>query len=113
MRKATFIKRNTPKWRNYEENPSEPSSDPDELTDRYIELTDDLSYARTFYPDSNVTKYLNSAASRMHRGLMQDKRDVQNRFVVFWMHELPMAFRQSHRMLLISATFFVLTLFTL
>lgn len=69
MREATFIKRNTPKWRNYEENPSEPSSDPDELTDRYIELTDDLSYARTFYPDSNVTKYLNSAASRMHRGL--------------------------------------------
>ena len=88
MREAAFIKRNTPKWRAYEETLAEPSArvDPDELTDQYIELTDDLSYARTFYPESNVTKYLNSAAARMHRGLMQNKRDDQNRFIVFWTH---------------------------
>ncbi|WP_019989223.1 stage II sporulation protein M [Rudanella lutea] len=103
MREAAFIRRNTEKWRSYEENPT---TDPDELTDRYIELTDDLSYARTFYPDSNITKYLNSVAGRMHRGLMQNKRDDQNRFVQFWTHELPMLFRQSHRLLLVSAVFF-------
>lgn len=110
MREAAFIKRNTDKWREYEETLNEPSAqlDPDELTDRYIELTDDLSYARTFYPDSNITKYLNSAAARMHRGLMQNKRDDQNRFVVFWTHELPAVFRQSHRLLLVSALFFLL-----
>ncbi len=108
MREAAFIKRNTSKWRAYEETMAEAANrpDPDELTDQYIELTDDLSYARTFYPESNVTKYLNSAAAGMHRGLMQNKRDDQNRFVVFWTHELPMVFRNSHRMLLISAIFF-------
>jgi len=108
MREAAFIKRNTPKWREYEETLADPSAraDPDELTDRYIELTDDLSYARTFYPESNVTKYLNSAAAQMHRGLMQNKRDDQNRFIVFWTHELPMIFRESHRLLLVSAIFF-------
>ncbi|MCY7356981.1 MAG: stage II sporulation protein M [Rudanella sp.] len=118
MREAAFIKRNTPKWRAYEETMAEAANrlyaarpDPDELTDQYIELTDDLSYARTFYPDSNVTKYLNSAAVGMHRGLMQNKRDDQNRFVVFWTHELPMVFRNSHRMLLISAIFFGLACF--
>ncbi|KAB7731992.1 stage II sporulation protein M [Rudanella paleaurantiibacter] len=103
MREAAFIRRNTEKWRSYEENPT---TDPDELTDRYIELTDDLSYARTFYPDSNITKYLNSVAGRMHRGLMQNKREDQNRFVLFWTRELPMLFRQSHRLLLVSAVFF-------
>ncbi len=108
MREAAFIKRNTPKWRTYEETLAEPSTrvDPDELTDQYIELTDDLSYARTFYPESNVTKYLNSAAARMHRGLMQNKRDDQNRFIVFWTHELPTVFCESHRLLLVSALFF-------
>lgn len=108
MREAAFIKRNTPKWRAYEETLAEPSvrPDPDELTDQYIELTDDLSYARTFYPESNITKYLNSAAARMHRGLMQNKRDDQNRFIVFWTHELPTVFRESHRLLLVSAIFF-------
>ncbi len=113
MREAAFIKRNTPKWRAYEETLTQSSRqpDPDELTDQYIELTDDLSYARTFYPDSNITKYLNSAAARMHRGLMQNKRDDQNRFVVFWTHELPMVFRESHRLLLVSAIFFVLACF--
>lgn len=110
MREAAFIKRNTEKWRQYEETINEPSArlDPDELTDRYIDLSDDLSYARTFYPDSNITKYLNSAAARMHRGLMQNKRDDQNRFVVFWTHELPAVFRESHRLLLVSALFFLL-----
>lgn len=108
MREAAFIKRNTAKWRTYEETQAE---DPDELTDQYIELTDDLSYARTFYPDSNVTKYLNNRAAGMHRGLMQNKRDDQNRFIVFWTHELPMVFRNAHRMLLISAIFFGLACF--
>lgn len=108
MREAAFIRRNTDKWRTYEETLNDPAArpDPDELTDRYVELTDDLSYARTFYPDSNVTKYLNSVAARMHRGLMQNKRDDQNRFVVFWTRELPTVFWQSHRLLLVSALFF-------
>jgi uncharacterized membrane protein SpoIIM required for sporulation len=108
MREAAFIRRNTNKWRAYEETLNDPTShpDPDELTDRYVELTDDLSYARTFYPDSNITKYLNSVAARMHRGLMQNKRDDQNRFVLFWTRELPTVFRQSHRLLLVSAIFF-------
>lgn len=108
MREAAFIRRNTNKWRAYEETFNDPTShpDPDELTDRYVELTDDLSYARTFYPDSNITKYLNSVAARMHRGLMQNKRDDQNRFVLFWTRELPTVFRQSHRLLLVSAMFF-------
>jgi uncharacterized membrane protein SpoIIM required for sporulation len=108
MREAAFIRRNTNKWRAYEETFNDPTShpDPDELTDRYVELTDDLSYARTFYPDSNITKYLNSVAARMHRGLMQNKRDDQNRFVLFWTRELPTVFRQSHRLLLVSAIFF-------
>ncbi|GAB3777618.1 stage II sporulation protein M [Spirosoma horti] len=104
MREALFVKRNTDKWRDMEQNPTR---DPDELTARFVELTDDLSYAQTFYPDSNVTRYLNGLAAQMHRGLMQNRRDDRSRFTSFWMYELPMLFRQSHRLLAVSAGIFL------
>ncbi|QMW01871.1 stage II sporulation protein M [Spirosoma foliorum] len=104
MREALFVKRNTDKWRDIEQNPT---NDPDELTDRFVELTDDLSYARTFYPDSKVTRYLNGLAGQMHRGLMQNRRDERSRFLTFWKYELPLLFRQSHRMLALSAGIFL------
>lgn len=104
MREAVFIKRNTDKWQTIEQTPTQ---NPDELTDRFIELTDDLAYARTFYPDAKVTRYLNGLAAQMHRGLMQNKRADKNRFVSFWTTELPLLFRQSHRLLLVSFVIFV------
>ncbi|WP_338873268.1 stage II sporulation protein M [Spirosoma sp. SC4-14] len=104
MREALFVKRNTDKWREIEQNPTR---DPDELTDRFIELTDDLSYARTFYPNSNVTRYLNGLAAQMHRGLMQNRRDDRSRFITFWKYELPLLFYKSHRLLAVSAAVFL------
>ncbi|GAA4416974.1 stage II sporulation protein M [Nibrella viscosa] len=103
MREPVFIKRNTPRWQAIEDNPTR---DPDELTERYIELTDDLSYARTFYPESAVTRYLNGLAAQMHRGLMQSKREDSSRFITFWQYELPLLFRQSHRLLAVSFIIF-------
>ncbi|GAA4458499.1 stage II sporulation protein M [Nibrella saemangeumensis] len=104
MREPVFIKRNTPKWKAIEENPTR---DPDELTERFIELTDDLSYARTFYPESSVTRYLNGLTAQMHRGLMQSKREDASRFITFWRYELPLLFRQSHRLLAVSFVIFL------
>ena len=104
MREALFIKRNTDKWRDMEQNPTR---DPDELTDRFVELTDDLSYARTFYPDAKVTRYLNGLAAHMHRGLMQNRKDDRSRFVTFWKYELPLLFQKSHRLLVLSAAIFL------
>lgn len=103
MREALFVKRNADKWKDIEQNPTR---DPDELTARFVELTDDLSYARTFYPDANVTRYLNGLAAQMHRGLMQNRRDDRSRLITFWQYELPLLFRQSHRLLAVSALIF-------
>jgi uncharacterized membrane protein SpoIIM required for sporulation len=103
MREAAFVKRNTEKWTEIEQNPT---TDPDLLTARYVELTDDLSYARTFYPNANVTRYLNGLAAQMHRGLMKNRPEQRSRFITFWTRELPTLFYQSHRLLLVSAVFF-------
>jgi len=109
MREAQFVKRNADKWRDIEENPPAAGrqADPDELVDNFVELTDDLSYARTFYPDANVTRYLNGLAAQMHRGLMQNRREDQGRFVSFWKYELPTLFYQSQRLLLVATLVFL------
>lgn len=104
MREALFVKRNADKWRDMEQHPTR---DPDELTARFVELTDDLSYARTFYPDSDVTRYLNGLTAQMHRGLMQNRREDRSRFVTFWKYELPLLFKQSHPLLALSAGIFL------
>ncbi len=109
MREALFVKRNADKWRDIEENPPAAGrqTDPDELVDNFVELTDDLSYARTFYPDANVTRYLNGLTAQMHRGLMQNRREDQGRFVSFWKYELPTLFYQSQRLLLVATLVFL------
>ncbi|MFC5410483.1 stage II sporulation protein M [Larkinella bovis] len=109
MREAVFIKKNTEKWKAIEREPvtQNDRADPDVLTDHFIELTDDLSYARTFYPSSPVTRYLNGLAATMHRRLMRNKREDRNRFVQFWTLELPLLFRRSHRLLLVSFVVFL------
>ncbi|WP_234736464.1 stage II sporulation protein M [Tellurirhabdus bombi] len=104
MREAIFVKRNTDKWKQIE---SVHATDPDILTERFIELTDDLSYARTFYPNAPVTRYLNGLAARMHRDLMRNKREDRGRFVTFWKYELPLLFRKTHRLLLVSFVIFM------
>jgi uncharacterized membrane protein SpoIIM required for sporulation len=109
LREAQFVARNTPKWQTLEAEASRHRpgrDDPDALTDAYIELTDDLAYARTFYPEAKITAYLNALTARLHRNLMQNKRDDGNRFLNFWTRELPTVFYQSHRLLLVSAVLF-------
>ena len=64
MREAAFVKQNKDKWLIFESVLKDKVAiDPDELSDLYIEITDHLSYAKTFYPKSNTEFYLNGLAS--------------------------------------------------
>ncbi|RDB04520.1 stage II sporulation protein M [Runella aurantiaca] len=103
MKEAVFVKRNTEKWHEYE---STPAHDPDRLTERFIELTDDLSYARTFYPKSTVTRYLNGVAAQFHQKLYSNRQEDRNRIAAFWKYELPLLMFESRFKLLYSFLFF-------
>ncbi|RNI30075.1 stage II sporulation protein M [Rufibacter immobilis] len=108
MREAAFIKQNSAKWKRYA---IEPTANPDELANRFIELTDDLSYARTFYPDSDNTDYLNSLTGKVHQHIYRNKKEKSNRFVLFWKQELPLLFLQYHRQLLYAFLIFAAACF--
>jgi len=107
MREPLFVKQNASKWKNFEQNTT---SDPDELADRFIQITDDLAYAKTFYPKSNTTAYLNGLAARLHQSIYKNKKEKSNRFVLYWKYELPILFKTYQKELLYSFLFFIVFL---
>lgn len=106
MREALFVKQNSEKWKAYEQMQS---SVPDELADRFIDITNDLAYAKTFYPKSKTTAYLNGLASVLHQSIYKNKKEESARFITFWKYELPLLFYTYRRQLLYSLVFFLIS----
>jgi uncharacterized membrane protein SpoIIM required for sporulation len=107
MREALFVKQNANKWKSYE---SLRTDHPDELAHRFIDITNDLAYAKTFYPKSQTTAYLNGIASLLHQAIYKNKKESGNRFFRYWKYELPLLFKKYHRQLLYSFIFFLLSM---
>ena len=112
MREAAFVKQNKDKWLEFESVlTNKINIDPDLLSDLYIEVTDHLSYAKTFYKNSNTERYLNQLASKAHQNIYRTKKEPKNRLISFFKTEFPTMFYQHHRELLI--TFLTFTLFVI
>ncbi len=62
MKETTFIEQNKRKWAKFEKLSNNKNSDPDEVSQLFTELTEDLAYAKTFYPRRSVRVYLNQLA---------------------------------------------------
>lgn len=103
MREVVFVKNNQDKWTQFEKNPPE---DADQTAAAFIELTDDLSYARTFYPDSNTERYLNQLAGKYYLNIYKNRKQSYSRLVTFWTKELPLMFKNAHRQLLLAFSIF-------
>ncbi|MEO7215838.1 stage II sporulation protein M [Mucilaginibacter sp.] len=104
MREPIFVKQNAKKWERFE---SSQGQGPDELADSFIQITDDLAYAKTFYPKSKTTAYLNGLAGRFHQSIYKNKSEKGNRFITFWKYELPLLFYKHRKPLLYAFTFFM------
>lgn len=105
MREAMFIKKNADKWNEYQHSPTD---DPDETAERFITLIDDVSYAKTFYPKSKVTRWVNGIAASIYQSIYQNKKEKYSRIFRFWRLELPLLFRKYQRVLLFTTIVFLL-----
>lgn len=108
MREAAFIKQNKTRWEEFErviKNPQ--NAQPDRLAELFIQITDDLAFARTQYPESRITRYLNDLASKVHLEIYKNKREEKNRFITFWKEELPAVMYEVRRPLLYSLIIFL------
>ena len=111
MREVTFLKKNAEKWKEVETFlASKESVNPDKLADLFIQLTDDLSYSRTFYPDSKTTQYLNSITAKVHQSIYKSKKERKERFIQFWKYEAPLIFYKHRMKIIIAFSIFILSM---
>ena len=111
MREIVFLKQNAEKWKKFEFLLSSSNlEDSDTIADLFIELTDDLSYARTYYPNSETTRYLNELTRKVHQVIYRNKKEDKRRFITFWTKEIPLVIQKHHRELFISFAFFIVAL---
>ncbi len=109
MKEITFINRNRSRWQSFEENMKKGDKlNPDELADQFIQLTDDLAYAKTFYPKSASIAYLNSLTVKTHQEIYKNKKENAGRFKTFWTRELPLELYESRKYFLLSLAIFII-----
>ncbi|MES1214836.1 MAG: stage II sporulation protein M [Bacteroidota bacterium] len=105
MREALFIKKNKDRWERVQH---QASQDADEMAKDFAQLVDDLAYAKTFYPGSQVTRYINGQASKIYLDIYRNRKEESNRLVTFWKYDLPLTIRRHHGIIFFSFIVFVL-----
>ncbi len=109
MREVVFIKRNKDKWLSYEEILSKSKYiKSEEITQIYLDLTDDLAYANTYYPESKTTEYINQLAGSAHRKIYKTKKESVNSVKDFYLYRFPKMFYHYRKYLYFSFAIFVI-----
>lgn len=107
MRETTFIKQKKKSWKKFEEMQRKQSADPDKLTDLFVEITDDLSYSRTFYSKRSVRVYLNYLSQLVFLKVNKNRKVKFQKFIRFWTHGLPMEFARSWKAMVLALVVFL------
>ena len=72
------------------------------MSDLFIEITNDLSFAKTYFPNRSVKVYLNNLAQKVYTNVYKTRKEHRNRIVKFWKDDLPLIMYESRKELLIS-----------
>jgi len=109
LREAAFLKKNKDKWLLFEAVlDNKTAVEPDKLSDLYLDNTNDLSYAKTFYPKSNTALYLNAISVKAHQKIYKSKKESKNKIISFFKKEFPLLFYSYQKYLAIAFSVFVL-----
>lgn len=109
MKETRFIEQNQEKWKELEDLLKADQRDSDKLSDLFIQVTDDLSYARTHYPRRVVRVYLNQLTQSVFGQLYRKTSSQKNQFVTFWKTDLPLSLYYGRKALLFSFVLFALS----
>lgn len=107
MRETQFIKQNKEKWAKFERNLGKGNTNADELSDLFVEITDDLSYSRTFYPNRSVRVYLNNIAQKVFYSVYKNRKSRLPKFLDFWKETVPQVIYESRYAFLFAFLIFI------
>jgi uncharacterized membrane protein SpoIIM required for sporulation len=111
MTEAAFIKANLQRWQNFEQILKNPSGkNPDKLKTLYLQLTDDVAYADTYFANGEITAYLHNLAGQVHKRVYRNKKNKSNRFADFWVKEVPEVSYRHRKQLLYALVVFSLSM---
>lgn len=110
MLESKFVQQNKEKWAELESMLSRSNSDPEKLTEHFIRVSEDLSYARTHYPNRSVRLYLNQLTQRIFGFLYKNKKNNWKNMVQFWKYELPLTMYHARRELLVAFVLFMIAM---
>lgn len=112
MREAAFIKQNKEKWFEFETKIfGNSKTNPDELSNLYIHLMNDLAYAQTYYPKSKTILYLNNLAARTFQKIYKTKKEDGNKLVRFFKTDVPLILHEYRRYMVYAFSFFFIFVF--
>lgn len=102
MRESKFVEQNREKWARFEEDLKSNRKDPHLLRAQLIQITDDLSFSRTFYKNRSVRIYLNSLGQQVYNNIYKNKRNFFKSLGQFFREEIPKIMFHSRKELLVS-----------
>ncbi len=108
MREKQFVEQNKQKWKRFERYANgESNANPAELSELYTQITEDLSYARTYYGKRSIRVYLNNLAQKVFLSLYKKRSGRLQSFGTFWTERIPLALYRARKDLNISLLFFL------
>ncbi len=112
MKENIFVRQNEEKWLEYEQKISHLQSLPtQEISDMYQDLTSDLSYAQSHYPEARVTTYLNNLSLMLHEYVFTPKKHDFKSIITFFTKFVPNMVAEAHvEMKLSFAVFMTFTI---
>ncbi|MEZ4938483.1 MAG: stage II sporulation protein M [Crocinitomicaceae bacterium] len=112
MKETKFIEQNKEKWAKFERmSKGDKKVNPNESAELFTEITEDLSYARTFYKRRSVRVYLNQLSQSVFKNLYKKRGNTWKKFLDFWKTDLPIELYKSRVNLLVAFLSFSLWIF--
>src|ERR1035437_1867055 len=108
MKESKFIEQNKKNWQEFEKDLCYKQNKATRLSRLFIQITDDLSYARTFYKYRSVKNFLNGIAQSLFNDLYRNQPRNIKGFVKFWKSDLPLQIHEARREFRISFVVFLL-----
>jgi uncharacterized membrane protein SpoIIM required for sporulation len=109
MKETRFIEQKKDNWKELENLLEEKTPNPDRLSELFVEVTDDLSYARTYYGNRVVRVYLNQLTQFLFRKLFRNSVNHFKRFRQFVFDDLPVSVFKFRKQLFLALVIFLIS----
>jgi uncharacterized membrane protein SpoIIM required for sporulation len=103
MNEIRFIHINKTRWQEFEKLLDHGyTANPDNVSDLFVNLTDDLAYARTYFPQTKTTAYLNQLTRKAHQIIYRSQPAKKSQIVEFWRYDFPLIVYSARKEVLVS-----------